>query len=182
VDARFTPTGPAVIRGAPYVLAVATLEPRKNLATLVAACSLVRAKRPELELVVAGAPVAWAEQELTGDGVTALGFVPDAELPGLYRGASVFAYPSLFEGFGIPIIEAMASGTPVVASSHESLDESCGGAAVRADPTSPEALAAGIEQALSERESLVERGLEHARKFTWRACGEAYLHGFQMAL
>ena len=79
----------------------------------------------------------------------------DGELPGLYRGAAVFAYPCFFEGFGIPIIEAMASGTPVVASSHPSLDEASGDAAVRVDPESPEAIAAGIERALGERESLV---------------------------
>jgi len=126
--------------------------------------------------------VQWAEQELVGDGVTALGFVPDEQLPELYRGASVFAYPSLFEGFGIPVVEAMACGTPVVASAHESLDESCGDAAVRADPMSAEAIAEGIERALSERERLVPLGLEHAKRFTWRACGEAHLHGFRTTL
>jgi glycosyltransferase involved in cell wall biosynthesis len=182
VDERYTPEGPKAERGGPFVLAVATLEPRKNLSTLVTAHALVRANRPELELVVAGAPVHWAEQELAGDGVTALGFVPDDRLPELYRGASVFAYPSLFEGFGIPVVEAMACGTPVVASSHASLDEACGGAAVRADPTSAEAVAEGIEQALSERERLVPRGLEHAKRFTWRACGEAHLHWFRTSL
>jgi glycosyltransferase involved in cell wall biosynthesis len=182
VDERYTPQGPGAERDNPYVLAVATLEPRKNLSTLVSAHALVREQRPELELVVAGAPVQWAEQELAGDGVTALGFVPDDQLPELYRGASVFAYPSLFEGFGIPVVEAMACGTPVVASSHPSLDESCGDAAVRTDPTSAVAIAEGIERALSERESLVPVGLEHAKRFTWRACGEAHLHGFRTAL
>ena len=182
VDERYTPEGPKAEREGPYVLAVATLEPRKNLSALVAAHALVRKQRPELELVVAGAPVHWAEAELGGDGVTALGFVPDEQLPGLYRGASVFAYPSLFEGFGIPVVEAMACALPVVASSHPSLDESCGHAALRADPTSVEAIAAGIDRALSERESLVRLGLEHAQRFTWRACGEAHLHGFQTAL
>ena len=157
-------------------------EPRKNLSALVAAHALVREQRPELDLVVAGAPVQWAEQELAGDGVTALGFVPDEQLPALYRGASVFAYPSLFEGFGIPVVEAMACGTPVVASSHPSLDESCGDAAVRVDPTSADAIAEGIEQALSERERLIPLGLEQARRFTWRACGEAHLHGFRTTL
>jgi len=178
VHPRYSPEGPRAERGAPYVLAVATLEPRKNLETLAAAFSLVRANRPELELVVAGAPVKWAGQEVAGDGVTALGFVPDEQLPELYRGASVFAYPSLFEGFGIPVIEAMASGAPVVASSHPSLDEACGDAAVRVDPEGPEAIAEGIERALAQREALVPGGLEHAKRFTWRACGEAYLHGF----
>ena len=182
VDECYTPEGPKAERAAPYVLAVATLEPRKNLSTLVAAHALVRKQRPELELVIAGAPVQWAEQELVGDGVTALGFVPDEQLPELYRGAGAFAYPSLFEGFGIPVVEAMACGTPVVASAHESLDESCGDAAVRADPTSAEAIAEGIERALSERERLVPLGLEHAKRFTWRACGEAHLHGFRTTL
>lgn len=178
VHPRYSPEGPRVERGAPYVLAVATLEPRKNLQTLVAAFALARARRPELELVVAGAPVEWAEQEVAGEGVTSLGYVPDGELPELYRGASVFAYPSLFEGFGIPVVEAMASGTPVVASSHASLDEAAGDAAIRADPASTEELAAAIERGLTEGESLVPRGLEHAGRFTWQACGEAYLHGF----
>jgi glycosyltransferase involved in cell wall biosynthesis len=178
VHPRYSPEGPKAVRDAPYVLAVATLEPRKNLERLAAAFALVRAKRPELELVVAGAPVTWAEQKLAGDAVTALGFIPDEQLPDLYRGASVFAYPSLFEGFGIPVIEAMASGTPVVTSSDPSLDEAAGDAAVRADPKSPEAIATSIERALDERDTLIPRGLEHAKRFTWRACGEAYLHGF----
>jgi glycosyltransferase involved in cell wall biosynthesis len=108
--------------------------------------------------------------------------VSDDELPALYRGAAAFVYPSFFEGFGIPIIEAMASGAPVVASSHPSLDEACGDAAVRVDPDSPEAIAEGIERALSEGQSLSTRGLEHAKRFTWRACGEAHIHGFTTGL
>jgi glycosyltransferase involved in cell wall biosynthesis len=113
-----------------------------------------------------------------GEGLQGLGFVPDEKLPALYRGAEAVVYPSLFEGFGIPIIEAMASGSAVLASAHPSLDEAAGDAAVRADPKSPEALAAGIEQVFEQRAALVPRGLEHARRFTWRACGEAHLHGF----
>ena len=178
VDARFSPEGHRVQRPAPYVLAVSTLEPRKNLQTLVAAFALVRARRPELELVVAGAPVAWAEEQLVGEGVHALGFVADPDLPALYRGAEALAYPSLLEGFGMPVVEAMASGTPVVASAHPSLDDAAGDAAVRADPRSPEALASAIERALSEREALSARGLEHARRFTWANCGRALLSGY----
>jgi glycosyltransferase involved in cell wall biosynthesis len=178
VSARFSPEGPRAELGSPYVLSVATLEPRKNLGTLVQAFALVRARRPELQLVVAGAPVSWAEQDLRGEGVRALGYVPDADLPALYRGASLLAYPSLLEGFGIPVVEAMACGTPVVTSTHPSLDDAAGDAAVRADAKSPEALASGIERALAERDELIRLGLRHASRFTWRACGEAVLAGY----
>jgi glycosyltransferase involved in cell wall biosynthesis len=178
VHARFSPEGERADLGEPFVLSVATVEPRKNLSTLVEAFTLVRAHRPELQLVVVGAPVAWAQQDLAAEGVRALGFVPDADLPALYRGASALAYPSLLEGFGIPVIEAMASGTPVVASSHPSLDDAAGEAAIRADPHSPEAIAGAIERAIAERERLVPRGLEHARGFTWKACAEAHLAAY----
>ena len=182
VHSRFSPHGHQADLGSPYVLSVATLEPRKNLSTLVEAFALVRARRPELKLFVAGAPVQWAKQELAADGVRALGFVPDVDLPALYRGASALAYPSLFEGFAMPVVEAMASGTPVAASSHPSLDEAAGDAAVRGDPHSPQALASAIERTLSERERLIPLGLEHARRFTWRATGEALLAGYERHL
>jgi glycosyltransferase involved in cell wall biosynthesis len=113
--------------------------------------------------------------------VRALAYVRDDELPALYRGAQAFVFPSLFEGFGIPIVEAMASGAPAVVSSHLSMDEASGDAAVRVDPKSPEAIAAGVERALAEREALVPRGLEHSARFTWRACGEAMLRGYEGA-
>jgi len=157
VDERFAPGDPP--RDGNYVLMLAPGDPRKNYAALASAVELVRSQRPELRLL---AP----DQ------------VPDDELPALYRGAAVFAYPSFFEGFGIPILEAMASGTPVVASSHPSLDEASGDAAVRVDPSRPEEIAEGIARALAERDGLVSRGLAHARRFTWRACGEAHLQGF----
>jgi glycosyltransferase involved in cell wall biosynthesis len=178
VESHFTPEGPKVKRANPYLFAVLDWQPRKNLRRLVKAFELLRARRPELELLVAGTT---AEEPLPA-GVTMLGYTPTDELVRLHRGAAAFVYPSLYEGFGMPIVEAMASGTPTVSSSHPSLDEASGDAAVRANPEDVEAIADGIERALDEREALVPRGLEHARRFTWRACGEAHLHGFETAL
>jgi len=171
----YRPDGPATDLGAPYVLTVATLEPRKNLQVLVEAQRLLGG---DLELAVVGAE-GWGEQPLLdGSGVRRLGYVSDAELARLYRGASVVAYPSRFEGFGIPVIEAMACGVPVVVSAHASLDEASGGAALRADPEDPAAFASCIERALAERERLVALGLEHVKRFSWRAVGEIFLRGY----
>jgi glycosyltransferase involved in cell wall biosynthesis len=178
IHARFRPEGPRRDFGAAYLFTAATLEPRKNLQTLLAAFARLREARPELQLVIAG-PAGWGGQAVESEGVHVLGYVGDDELPPLYRGGAVFVYPSLFEGFGIPIVEAMACGTPVVASAHASLDEASADVAVRADPASPESFAEGIERALAEREALVQRGLEHAARFTWRACGEAMLRGYE---
>jgi glycosyltransferase involved in cell wall biosynthesis len=179
VDAEFVPTGPHADLGRPYALTVATLEPRKNLTTLVEAHSLLEG--PALALAVAGA-AGWGDQpSLDKVGVIRLGYTPHHELPDLYRGASVFVYPSLFEGFGMPVVEAMACGIPCVVSSHASLDEACGDAAVRADPRDPDALARAIERALAERDTLVPRGLEHARTFTWLANGRAHLAAWEAA-
>jgi alpha-1,3-rhamnosyl/mannosyltransferase len=173
----FSADGPAAKLGAPYVLTVATLEPRKNLQVLVDAHELL----PDLELAVVGAE-GWGEQPLLdGPRIRRLGYVSDEELARLYRGAAVAVYPSRYEGFGIPVIEAMACGVPVVVSSHESLDEASGQAALRADPDDPAAIAAAIDRALAERERLVAAGLEHSRSFTWRAVGEIFLRGYEEA-
>jgi glycosyltransferase involved in cell wall biosynthesis len=179
VDAGFVPDGDRIDLGRPYVLTVATLEPRKNLATLVAAYGRLRST--DLSLAVAGA-AGWGRQPLLdGPGIVRLGYTPDADLPRLYRGATVFVYPSRFEGFGMPVIEAMACGVPCVVSSHPSLDETCGDVALRADPDDADAMAAMIERALAERDELVPRGLEHARRFTWLENGRAHLAAWEAA-
>jgi len=161
IDPRFSPDGPR--EEGDYLLAVGTVDPRKNLERATEAARLVG-----LELRIAG-----------HDG--SLGFVDNERLAALYRGATALIFPSLMEGFGIPVVEAMASGTPAVVSSHPSLDDASGDAAVRVDPKNPEAIAEGIRRAIDEREALVTRGLEHAARFTWRACGQAMLQGYEGA-
>jgi glycosyltransferase involved in cell wall biosynthesis len=177
IGADFGAEGEAADLGRPYALTVATLEPRKNLGTLVEAWGLLG--DTDLALAVVGGQ-GWGEQpQLDRPGVVRLGRVADEELARLYRGAAVVAYPSRFEGFGMPVLEAMACGVPCVVSSHPSLDEVCGGAAVRVDPLDPDDMAGGIERALAERDELVVRGLEHAAPFTWAASGSAHLAAWE---
>jgi glycosyltransferase involved in cell wall biosynthesis len=178
IDPRFHAEGVSADLGGPYVLTVSTLEPRKNLPALVEAFTLLRQRRPELTLAIAGLE-GWEEKPLAAEGVSLLGFVSDDELARLYRGALAFAYPSRFEGFGIPVVEALASGVPAVVSSHPSLDEASGGATLRADPDDPEAFAGALEEVLAAPRGT---GVEHASRFTWRACGEAVLAGYKSAL
>lgn len=173
VGEPFRSDGERADLGRPYLLAVATLEPRKNLGALAAAHRLLGG---DLALAVAGA-AGWGDRpELAG--AVQLGFVDDDRLAALYRGAEAFVYPSRFEGFGMPITEAMACGAPVVCSSHPSMDEACGEAAVRVDPDDPEAIAEGIRRALAEREVLAARGLAHATRFSWLETGRSLLQGY----
>ena len=165
VDARYQPGGERHEVGRPYVFTTATEDWRKNRGVVEVALKLLGDELTLLSLGHGGH-----------------GYVADDELPALYRGAAVFAYPSRFEGFGIPIIEAMACGVPCVVSSHPSLDEACGDATVRADPESPEAFAEGITRALAERKELVARGFVHARRFNWLETGRIHLRSYADAL
>ncbi|HET6549628.1 MAG TPA: glycosyltransferase family 1 protein [Solirubrobacter sp.] len=167
VDARFTPDAAPAPRERPYVLCVASHTARKNLGALVPAARALAADG--LDLLVAGGhrPQFAAESALTG--LTVLGQVPDAELPGLYAGAQAFVLPSRYEGFGLPVLEAMACGTPVVAAATTALPETCGGAAKLVDPD-PEAIAAALTALLrdaDERARLRTAGLARAHEFTW---------------
>jgi glycosyltransferase involved in cell wall biosynthesis len=160
VAAPFEPTGPAA--GGDYVLAVGTLEPRKNFPRVVLA-----AERAGIDVRVAGG-AGWG-----GVDVDSLGFVDDDELARLYRGAAALVYPSLYEGFGLPVLEAMACGTPVVTSRDSAPAEVAGGAAVLVDPLDVEGIAEGIREAIARRDELRTAGLERARAFTWEAAAKA---------
>jgi glycosyltransferase involved in cell wall biosynthesis len=159
VAAPFAPEGPRV--EGDYVLAVGTLEPRKNLARVVEA-----AKQIGAELRVVGAR-GWGTVGVNGAGVRWLGFVDDDELAALYRGARAVAYPSLYEGFGIPVLEAMACGAPVVTSAGGATEEVAGNAAVLVDPRDTTAIATGIEEAAARASELREKGLARAREYSW---------------
>ena len=172
LEQGLAPDGPRATLGSAAVLGLGTIEPRKNIARLVEAWKLLGG---ELGLVLAGGE-GWGDRpDLADPRIRRLGYVPVDEIPRLYRGAAVFCYPTLFEGFGMPIVEAMACATPVVASSHPSLDEACGDAAVRVDPFSAEAIAAGLRAAIARRDELVPLGLAHAATFSWERTGATML-------
>ncbi|NLV75023.1 MAG: glycosyltransferase family 4 protein [Chloroflexi bacterium] len=170
----------------PYILSVGTLQPRKNYPTLIRAYSrLVAEQDIPHQLVIAGER-GWLTEEIdraiADSGITerirVLGFTPDADLPALYRGAALFAFPSLYEGFGIPLLEAMGCGTPVVASNNSSLPEVAGDAAILVEPRDAEALAAAMWRVLSDdtlRSSLCERGFARTQVFSWQAAAEMLL-------
>ncbi len=161
VDEGFTPAGPAA--DGEYVLTVATLEPRKNLARAVEAARLAG-----VELRAVGAR-GWGGVDVEGW----VGEVTDAELAGLYRGARCVLYPSLYEGFGLPVLEAMACGVPVVTSRGTAMEEIAGGAAVLVDPLDAQSIAHGIAEAEARRDELVPLGLARASEFTWRRTADA---------
>jgi glycosyltransferase involved in cell wall biosynthesis len=161
-----------------YVLAVSTLEPRKNLPRLLDAFR--RARLNGLRLLVAGAP-GWGGVRVAGDGVRWLGEVGDEELARLYRGARCVAYVSLYEGFGLPVLEAMACGAPVVAARNDAAEEVAGDAAVLVDPLDPDAIAAGLAEAVDRRDELRARGLERAAAFRWADAARATVEVYREA-
>lgn len=172
VDAFWSAAGEAAARPAPYVLAVGTPEPRKNLVRLVDAMRLRRSRGSEEELVHVGAD-GWGDVRLPDEPwLRRAGRVSDAELRALYRGAAAVAIPSLHEGSGLPALEAFAAGAPVVAACAGALPETCGDAAVLVDPLDVEAIAAGIDEALTRREDLIRSGRARAEQATWAIAAE----------
>lgn len=171
----------------PYILAVGTVQPRKNLERLIEAVDLVRGTSGEhaaqqATLVVAGRAGWLSDGVVTAVNarphVRLLGFVDDADLPALYRQATVFAFPSIYEGFGLPPLEAMACGTPVVASSASSVPEAVGDAGLLHDPFDVDELADALHRVVRDdalRADLRARGLARASGFTWRRTAREWL-------
>lgn len=160
-----------------FILFVGTIEPRKNLTRLAEA---VAALDPALPLVVAGAE-GWGAAAPAGEGTQFIGFVPGGDLPALYAAAEVFAYPSLHEGFGLPVAEAMAHGAPVVTSATGATAEVAGAGAVLVDPESPVSIAGGLRRALAEPDAWRARGHIRAAELSWHAAAAATVDAYGAA-
>ncbi len=174
VDERFSVTAdPAPAAAAfgldrPYVLTVSTADRRKNLGALSEAARQLNEQ--EIDLVWAGESRPYFAGARVASGVRALGYVPDAHLPGLYAGARAFVLASRYEGLGLTCVEAMACGTPVVAANRAALPETCGDAALLVDPDDPDAVARCVVEAATDeslREQLRRAGLRRASEFSW---------------
>jgi glycosyltransferase involved in cell wall biosynthesis len=174
-----------------YLLHVGTLQPRKNLVRLVRAFEALASEQPDLHLVLAGRigwlaePIEAAIASSAGRGrITILGHVADDAFPALYTGAAAVAIPSLYEGFGLPALEAMACGAPVVVSARGALPEVVGTAGILVDPLSVQSLAKGLRLALdpANRARIAEVGRRRAAEFTWEAAGRRTLEVIESAM
>jgi glycosyltransferase involved in cell wall biosynthesis len=170
-----------------YILWVGTLEPRKNLPTLIEAYSKLKSIHSEYTLVLGGGP-GWQYQDILnlalslGNRIQITGYLPQEDLIPLYAGASLFVYPSLYEGFGMPLLEAMASGVPIVASKTSSIPEVVGDAGILVDPLSISDLSEAILKLLensSLRSTYKERGIQRAKQFTWERAAQETLKIYQ---
>ena len=171
------------------ILSVNLWQPHKNLARLIGAITHLRTAMPSLELHLAGRPQAnYRDQPelaalLTRPGIRVLGYLSDEDLGRAYAGADLVCYPSLEEGFGLPVLEAMAAGAPVVTSNASCLPEIAGGAAILVDPHSEQSIASGIQQALEEqgdaRLSRICKGKEVAANFSWIESAKQYIQLYQ---
>ncbi len=172
----------------PYLLFVGTIEPRKNIDLLLDAYEgLPQSVREEFELVLAGPPgwgpgATMARLRQPSPGIRYLGYVAEQDLAGLFSGAAAFVYPSLYEGFGFPVAQAMAAGTPVITSGVSALPEIAGGAAILIDPKSETELRDAMRDLLTSpgrRTQLIELGQLNARRFSWTECARQSLRFFE---
>lgn len=182
VRSDFRPLEPDSVEKERYALFVGTREPRKNLPNILRAWEAV----PEAPtLAIAGGAKGWDQDEISGDRIRHLGNIPDKDLPALYSGADFFVYPSLYEGFGLPVLEAMACGCPVITSNVSSLPEVAGDATLLVDPNSVEEIAGAIRNLSTHpllRAELRERGLKQAAKFSWKKAASEYARIFRKAV
>ena len=170
----------------PYVLYVGTIEPRKNVDAMLDAWQGFRL-RADFDLVIAGSGGWGSQKTMTRlaarpPGVRYLGYIPEDELPGLTAGAAAFLYPSLYEGFGFPVAQAMAAGVPVITSNTSCLPEVAGDGALLVDPRSPAEIQAALEKLLtapSLRDQLRTAGTERAQRYRWDACARRSLEFFR---
>jgi glycosyltransferase involved in cell wall biosynthesis len=186
------PAADATPADAPYLLSVGTIEPRKNLVRALAAFERLAKDHAGLRWKIAGQR-GWGWSEFSSalarspvrDRVDLLGPVPDADLAGLYRSARALLFPTLWEGFGFPVVEALACGTPAAASKLPAIEEAGGGAFVPLDPTSIESMVEAVERAAFEEAGRASRkaaGLEHAKRFDWARTAEETLRVYAQAL
>jgi glycosyltransferase involved in cell wall biosynthesis len=176
----------------PFLLAVGSLQPRKNLARLVEAYALLRAGHPETQLVIVGPGgfrASWIHQMIADRGLAGsirlLGYVAEDDLVALYNAAVGLVYPSIYEGFGLPVVEAMACGRPVIAANTSSLPEVAGDAAILVDPFSVPALHAAMATLLTEPDTaaaLATRGLARAGEFSWQRTAAAAVEAYRAAI
>ena len=161
----------------PYIFSIGTVQPRKNYSRLIRALKIIREGGLDVQLVIAGGK-GWLEGEMyktldetkMHEHVNLIGFVDDEDIPALYSDAECVAYVSLYEGFGFPVLEGMACGTPVVTSNVSSMPEVAGDVAIMVDPYDVEAIADAIETVLTDsalREEMIQQGYKHASHFTW---------------
>lgn len=168
----------------PFVLAVGTIEPRKNLRRLLNAWAAIRSQLDGWRLVLAG-PKGWGESLPETEGVMLLGWIPDETLPGLLAAADVFCYPSLYEGFGLPPLEAMATGTATVVGRYGAASEVLGDAACLVDPLEVDDLAEGLLRVATDgsvRRDLELKGRAQAARYTWTATARATVEAYKVAI
>ncbi len=189
VEERYTPQPLEIVEmakkhyktGDDYIFTLSTIEPRKNQQALIEAYKLVKKTYPELKLLIGGR-VREDGSLSKVDGVITPGFIPIADLPSLYSGCLAFVFPSLYEGFGLPPLEAMACGAAVAVSDIGVLTEVVDDAGILFDPESVESIAAGIIKAIENRSTLRARSIAQAAKFSWKKAAEATYKVYQDVL
>ena len=175
----------------PYIVFVSTIQPRKNLVRLIEAFAQIANQFPQLDLVLAGGK-GWLSDDIYAtpsqlkieNRVKFLGYIDESDKPALYSGAEITAFVSLFEGFGLPVLESMACGTPTVVANTSSLPEVAGDASILVNPTETADIAHGLKKVLSEpklRQQLIDRGFVQAKKFNWQTAAEQTLQVLQEA-